>query len=177
MLIRKYPGNLSGYFFNSTPMTLSYPKLHQYAVLVLLLITTNVFSQTNSIVMERKGKDRQIVIRENKRIKLTTVDGKKFVGRFSILDDNTIQVKGATISLDSIATLQKHSTFSSIVRPVIILNGVACIVIGIAGAASGGFGYLLTVTMIPIGTPMVLCNVFTNKHRSERWSYRMERTE
>lgn len=146
-------------------------------MLIFLLVNANVFAQTNSIVLEHKGKDRQIVVKENKRIKITTIDGEKFVGRFSIIDDKTIQIKGTTIALDSIATIQKRSTFSAIIQPILIVNGVALIIMGVAGAAAGGYGYLLTITTIPIGTPMVLLNVFYNKHKNEKWSYRIEKTE
>jgi hypothetical protein len=158
-------------------MTLVHTKLHHCVVLFILLITTINFAQTNSIVLERKGKDRQIVVKENNRVKITTVEGEKFVGRFSIIDEHTIQINGKAILLDSIATFEKRSTFSSIIRPITISTGIAFVIVGIAGAVSGGYGYLLTVTMIPIGTPMILINVFFNKHKSEKWNYRIEQIE
>lgn len=156
-------------------MTLSHPKLRFCAVLFLFLITSAAFSQTNTIVLEHKGKDRQVTISENKRIKVTTTDGQKFVGRFSVIDDNSIQIKGITIPLDSIATLQKRSVFYSIIRPIIIINGVAVAIIGIAGVST--YGPVFTATMVSGGLPLTFIDSFFNKHKSEKWNYRIEKIE
>lgn len=160
-------------------MTLTHSsKLSKIVSLFCLILVSCVsVAQTNQIVLENKKTQKKVRITENKRIKVVTTDGKKYVGKFSIIDDTTIKIDENSIALDSIATIQKRSVFSSIARPVLIVLGTVSLVGAIAGAAYGGYGYIATLILVPIGTPMVLIPLSANRHKNENWSYTIEKVE
>lgn len=160
-------------------MTLTHPsKLSKLVLLYCLILVSCVsVAQTNQIVLENKKTQKKLLITENKRIKVVTTDGKKYVGKFSIIDDTTIKIDENSIALDSIATIQKRSVFSSIARPVLIVLGTVSLVGAIAGATYGGYGYIATLILAPIGTPMVLIPLLSNRHKNENWSHTIEKVE
>lgn len=58
------------------------------------------------------------MILENKRIRIKTMDGEKFTGRFKILDNEHFIIKNNIIELSKIEILKKHPLIMSI-----IING------------------------------------------------------
>lgn len=53
-------------------------------------------------------------IKENKRIRISTVNGEKFQGRFRIINENTIALDGITITLEEIEIIRRHPLFNTI---------------------------------------------------------------
>ena len=143
----------------------------------LILISFVSFSQTNVITLEKIKSQRQVHIKENKRIKVVTKDGTKYVGKFSVVDERTIKIRETLIDLDSIATIQKKSIFYTIIRPLLITEGSALVFIGVVGAAAGGYGFGIALAFLPIGTPMVLLPLLESKHKYNEWSYKIEKME
>ncbi len=148
-----------------------------FLLFCLILISCASFSQTNVITLEKIKSQRQIHIQENKRIKIVTTDGTKYVGKFSIVDEKTIKIDGTLIDLDSIATIQKKSIFYTIIRPILIIEGSSSVFVGVAGAFAGGYGLMLTAAFLPIGIPMVLLPMLESKHKNKEWSYKIEKIE
>jgi len=140
-------------------------------VFCFLFLTS--YAQDKGVVLKEKSSDRTVFLQENKRIKLKTKDGKVFVGKFKIVDDNTIMIKNATITLDSISTIKRRSLVSSIGSPFVVAGGTILMIAGVAGALSGGYGVLLVV-LIPPGIPMILVPVISNNHVPEKWSYSID---
>lgn len=143
----------------------------------LILISSVSFSQTNVITLEKIKSQRQVHIKENKRIKVVTTDGTKYVGRFSVVNERTIKIRETLIDLDSIATIQKKSIFYTIMRPFLIIEGSSCVFVGVTGAFAGGYGLMLSIAFLPIGIPMVLLPVLESKHKNKEWSYKIEKIE
>lgn len=143
----------------------------------LALISCVSFSQTNVITLEKIKSQRQVHIKENKRIKIVTTDGTKYVGKFSVIDERTIKIRETLIDLDSIATIQKKSIFYSIIRPILIIEGSSIVVMGVVGAAAGGYGFVFALAFIPVGTPMALLPLLESKHKNNEWIYKIEKIE
>ena len=125
------------------------------------------FSQERGIEFINKNNSKRIeFLKEHKRIKVKTTDGKTYKGRFTIIDDKTIMINKITITLDSIVKIKNHALFGTIVSKVLISigvitisgiavsttvkqsgndDGIAIIAIGVFGTLVGGIG-----TTIPL---------------------------
>jgi hypothetical protein len=134
------------------------------------------FAQQKTFVLINKKNQDSIFINENHRIKLFTNEGKKIVGRLKIIDDNTILVKSDTIAINTIIQIKKASVFSTIAGPVFAVHGATFIVGGLIGLAAGGWGILIAVISIPIGTPMFVIPLSDNEHRMKKWDYKIIQT-
>ena len=99
------------------------------SLLFSLFSTTVLFSQEQGIVLEKKNSERIDFLKEHKRIKVVTINGKELYGRFSILNDSTITINSATIPLKSIAKIKRKSMTSLIASPVVPLIGVIFIIL------------------------------------------------
>lgn len=144
--------------------------MKSYLLLAFLFCFSMVFSQERGIVLKSKTTDRTAFLPEHKRIKLKTKDGTVLVGKFTIVDDHTIQIKDTPVVLDSIVKIKRRSLVSSIGSPFVFVTGALMVTVGIAGAAAGGYAVLLVV-FIPPGVPMVLLPVISNNHEPEKWEY------
>ncbi|WP_228850487.1 hypothetical protein [Aegicerativicinus sediminis] len=94
-------------------------------MLRLSLIIFSIFTINCSIAQERGIKvfndqqSKEFLIKENKRIRIKTIDDHKISGRFKIVDDETILIRKRTIKLSEIEKLKKHPLGMSI-----IINGI-----------------------------------------------------
>jgi ABC-type multidrug transport system fused ATPase/permease subunit len=139
---------------------------------LLFVFTANsVFSQELGILLEKKNSERIDFLKEHKRIKVVTTNGKELYGRFSILNDSTIAINSTTIPLKSIAKIKRKSMTSLIASPVVPIIGVIFILGGTAVAATGGSGAIAGVGMISSGFTMTLASLISNKHEKEKWKY------
>lgn len=84
--------------------------------LLLSLLFINVFfSQENLLKIANVVSNEETTIKENKRIRVITADGKKLSGRFHIVDENSIMIKNTVINLDSIVKLKRHPLLLSLI--------------------------------------------------------------
>lgn len=111
-----------------------------------LLIGNSLFSQEQAIKITNQLSKKEIVIKENKRIKIKTVDGKRISGRFKI-ENNSIIIEDEQIALADIAYIKRHPLLVSILTSsVLIYAGVvlagAAVLVGVLIDSSA---YLLTI--------------------------------
>ena len=147
--------------------------MKSFITLVLLFYFSMAFCQERGIVLKEKATERTAFLPEHKRIKLKTKEGKVVVGKFTIVDENTILLKGTEIELDAIVKLKRRSLMSAIGSPLVVISGAAFVLVGVAGAFSGGYGVLLLV-FIPPGIPMILAPLISNNHVPEKWEYSID---
>ena len=141
------------------------------SLLVLVFSANSLFSQEQGILLEKKNSERIDFLKEHKRVKVVTTNGKELYGRFSILNDSTIAINSTTISLKSIAKIKRKSMTSLITSPVVPIIGVIFILGGTAVAATGCSGAIAGVGMISSGFTMTLASLISNKHEKEKWKY------
>lgn len=149
-------------------------KTSKFILALLLLFSIVTFSQEKGIYLVNKKYKDSIFLQENKRIKIRTIEGKSISGKFIIVDENTISIKGKDFALDSIVKIRSASTFSSIARPVSIILGSVLVINGIAFVAIGGIAALYGGILLLPGIPMFIIPLSTNKHELSKWEYRIE---
>lgn len=142
--------------------------------LIFCLCSFMNYSQNRILKLKKINSETVKIFEEHKRIKVQTIDGKKYVGKFTIVNDSTILINNEAIVLDSIVKLRKKSLFNSITNPVFITVGSLALIIGTAGAIAGGYGYIATVVMIPPGIPLLLVPSIANQHQKNKWEYTIE---
>ena len=143
------------------------------SLLVLVFSANSLFSQEQGILLEKKNSERIDFLKEHKRIKVVTTNGKELYGRFSILNDSTITINSTTIPLKSIAKIKRKSMTSLIASPVVPLIGVIFILGGTGVAVTSKSGAIAGVGMISSGFAMTLASLISNKHEKEKWEYKI----
>ncbi len=127
-------------------------------------------ARESGISLKKENSRKSVFLKENKRIKIRTVGGEKIIGNYTIVDDETITIKGQKVGLDSIVSISKHSRFSSVASPVCVVVGSIYGTAGTVGLIAGGYGVLLA-PLIPLGLPLILVPILANKHKSKAWKY------
>ena len=84
--------------------------------LLFCLAVTTIFAQNKGINLIIKKSNDTTFIKENKRIKIITIDRKCFAGKFTVLNDSTICIKDRNFSIETITKIKKASTFSGILE-------------------------------------------------------------
>jgi hypothetical protein len=57
-------------------------------------------AQESCISLKKKNSRKSVFLKENKRIKIRTVGGEKIIGNYTMVDDETITIKGQKVGLD-----------------------------------------------------------------------------
>lgn len=144
----------------------------KYVILLFLTLFSFLsYAQNNVLVLQHKKSNRAIEIKENKRIKLETIEGQELYGRFTIVDSSSIMIDKQLILLDDVVKMRRKSLFGTIVNPVFITYGAFMIIAGFAVVGTGGFGPLIGASLIVGGTPVFLVPLLSNKHAVKDWTY------
>lgn len=143
-------------------------------LLVSLFFINLSFSQEKALKISGSETNKEIIIKENKRIKIRTVNGEKIVGRFTIKDENTIYINGNTIDLNDITAIKRNQLLLSF-----FVSGLLVY----AGALTAGLGAIIGIFANPTaffliipGSAMIWAgksfpNVNRNFKQSKNWKY------
>ena len=101
-----------------------------------LLFTSFIYSQNALVKITDHKTGTTKVFQEKSRIRIKTVNGKKITGRFKILNDSTMLLKGKEISLSEIAKIKRNPLVMTVATNVVLL--VAGGTITAIGVYSGG---------------------------------------
>ncbi|TXD51640.1 MULTISPECIES: hypothetical protein [unclassified Polaribacter] len=79
-----------------------------------LFFITQIFSQNKAIKITNTSSKKEKEIKENKRVKIKTINGQEISGRFKVKNDNTIVIKNNLIRLHNILEIKRDSLFIAI---------------------------------------------------------------
>ena len=105
--------------------------------LVLLLISFTVFSQQRTLEITNIKNGKVKVFEENQRIKIRTLDHKKWVGNLKITDSLSFTVNNHPIAIDSLQSIKNQPKVLGTVKTVVLISGLAIVGASLI-AASGG---------------------------------------
>jgi len=80
---------------------------------LFLIISCTLFTQNQAIKLTKTSNNKEVIIKENKRVKLETTDGRKVTGRINI-KNNTIMIDDEAFEIEDIASLKRNTLFLSI---------------------------------------------------------------
>ena len=138
---------------------------------------TALFAQNKGINLIKTTSADTTFLKENRRIKVKTTDGISIAGKLSIINDSEINIKGRIISIDSVVSIRKASTFSTILRTTSISIGTAAVVGGFAMATSETKGITSGATnsagigLVIVGLPFLIAPLTVKKHAIKKWKY------
>jgi len=116
--------------------------------LILLLISTAVFSQQRAIEITNIHSGKVKVFEENQRIKIRTLDGKKHVGNLKILDSLCFSVNNQPVKLDSLQSIKKQPKTLATVKTVVLITGLAIVGASLVAASGGSDSAFLSMPTI-----------------------------
>ena len=120
---------------------------------------------------------KEIIIKENKRIRIRTVDDQKISGRFKIIGKETILIKKKKIELANIEKIKANPLLISIVtNGLFIYIGASITIVGIAvaGITSQSSLFLLAIP----GSGMIYTgikspNFLKGYKKNSNWNYEL----
>lgn len=139
------------------------------------LITFSLLAQEKVLEISRTGSETSRIFKENKRVKVKTITGEKYIGRFQILNADDIEIEGNIIPLSSIKNIKSRSVVAGIVGTVLIISGpyflgispiMALVYSSTAGFIFAGGGVVTTLAGI-------FFNEFAPNHRNTKWAYKI----
>ena len=92
-------------------------------IILFLFIPFIFFAQEKQLQITNSKDGKTFVIKENKRVKIKTIDGEKLFGRLKFIDDNTILIDEKTLTLEQIKFIKKRSLATAIVATSLIVVG------------------------------------------------------
>lgn len=139
-----------------------------------MFFLTITMAQTKAIKIINIESGKELIIKENKRVKLVTTDGNELNGRFSVKNDQTIIIDGTTITLSDIDALKRNSLFLSIfTSSALIYSGAITVglgaIIGVFAESSGFFMAIPGAAMITTG--ILSPNLHKNHKKVKGWSF------
>lgn len=138
-----------------------------------LLIASSIYSQEQAIKITNQDKNRELVFKENKRIRIQTVDGRKISGRFKIAGDSII-IKNNLISMSNIETIKRNPlSVSLITSGALIYGGLITAGLGtLVGMFVSTSGYYLLVPAAGlIYTGIKAPNLSKKYKRDKNWTF------
>ena len=145
-------------------------------LLLLLLISSSVFSQEKYLELKNNETGKVRKITENKKVKIITNDNSYYIGRVQIVDSATVKIKENYIKLEDIDVISRKSVGKTIVGNSLVvlgwvaLTGSAVAIIALEPVlAIAAFSTGLTVG---ITGKILLSNTNKNYHR-EKWTYKI----
>lgn len=141
----------------------------------LHLFSRQILAQ-QALEISSTGGDRMKLFKENKRVKVKTIQGEKYIGRFPIIDSQNIEIEGNIIPLSSIANIKIRSIVAGIAGTVLIVYGA--FVVGVGLVYRSAFDtptavYISAVFGGLIVTPGIFFNEFAKNHRNQKWLYKI----
>lgn len=107
-----------------------------FLIVISLFFFNQIIAQKQAIKITNSNTNKEKIIKENKRIKLTTVDGKKISGRFKIENDKIIFIDNISLNLSDIYAIKRNPLLVSIFTSSFLIYG---------GALTAGLGVLIGV--------------------------------
>ena len=111
-----------------------------FLLIISAFFFNTVIAQNSAMKITNVNTNKEKIIKENRRIKLKTSDGRKIKGRFKIENNNTIIIDNVRINFTDIDELKRNPLLTSMLNSGFLLYG---------GAITAGFSILVGVFVEP----------------------------
>lgn len=149
--------------------------MKKMTILIFSLLFINfTFSQESVIKITNQTSKKEKIIKENKRIKIKTTDGRKISGRFTVIDNNAILIKNEQILLTNIEEIKRNSLAISIFTTgFLVYGGAVTAGLGvIIGAFADSTAFLLTIPAAGMIYTGIKSPNFQKNHKKDKsWTF------
>jgi predicted phage tail protein len=142
--------------------------------LLLLFISLSVLAQHKTLEITNIKNGKVKVFEENQRVKIRTLDHKKWVGNIKITDSLSFTVNNHKIAIDSLQSIKKQPKVLGTIKTVVLISGVAILGASII-AASGGSDSAFMIFAIGAGTTVSsgIIGSLNSNYTHRKWSYKI----
>ncbi|MGC6479424.1 MAG: hypothetical protein ACON42_03495 [Flavobacteriaceae bacterium] len=146
-------------------------------VFLLLLFANQATAQIKGIRIFNEDTKQEIIIEENKRIRVKTIDGQRISGRFQLIDNESFLLKGNIIKLTEIEKIKKNPIMVSLlVDGLLVYVGSAMVFIPILlypfNGDSGALYYIIPGTAL-LYAGKKSPNFLVGYTKSKGWNYQI----
>jgi hypothetical protein len=140
----------------------------------VVLISFTVFAQQRTLEITNIKNGKIKVFAENQRIKIRTLDHKKWVGNLKITDSVSFTVNNQKIQLDSLQSIKNQPKLLGTVKTVVLISGVAIVGASLI-AASGGSDAAFLIFVVGAGTTMSagVIEGLNSNYTKRKWTYKI----
>jgi len=142
--------------------------------LLVFFISYAVFPQQKAVEVTNIYTGKVKILEENQRIKIRTLDGKKYVGNLKFSDSLTIVIDNQSIKIDSLKSIKKQPKVLATVKTVVLTAGLTVVGSSLV-AASGGSNCAFLLFTIGSGVTMsagLLEGINTN-YSDNKWTFKI----
>ena len=141
---------------------------------IALFISISVFSQEKTIEVTNLKTGKIKIYKENQRIKIRTLEGKKYIGDLKISDSQTLVLDNQSIKIDSLFSIKSRSKGIGTVKTIAFAVGLSLVGSSIVVASEGGNAAFLLFTL---GTGITMSTVglegLKNNNSSRKSTYKI----
>ena len=114
--------------------------------ILVFLISYVVFSQHRTIEITNIKTGKMKVFVENYRIKIRTLDGKKYIGNLKISDTLSFTVNNQSVKIDSVQSIKYQPKTLATIKTVVLIAGLTIVGASLVAAAGGNDAAFLLFT-------------------------------
>lgn len=142
--------------------------------ILLLFISFTVFAQQRTLEITNIKNGKVKVFEENQRIKIRTLDHKKWVGNLKITDSVSFTVNNHPIAIDSLQSIKNQPKVLGTVKTVVLISGLAIVGASLI-AASGGSDSAFLLFTVGAGTTMSagVIEGLNSNYTKRKWTYKI----
>jgi len=143
-------------------------------IVLLLLISYSVFSQNKTLEITNIKTGKTQVFKENQRVKIRTLDHKKWVGILKITDSVSFSVNNHIVALDSLQSIKNQPKVLGTVKTVVLISGLAIVGASLI-AASGGNDAAFLLFTVGAGTTISagIIEGLNSNYTKRKWTYKI----
>ncbi|QBN19888.1 hypothetical protein [Flavobacterium nackdongense] len=142
--------------------------------LILLFISFTVFSQQRTLELTNIKTGKVKVFVENQRIKIRTLDHKKWIGNLKITDSVSFTVNNHKVAMESLQSIKNQPKVLGTVKTVVLISGLAIVGASLI-AASGGSDSAFLLFVVGAGTTMSagVIEGLNSNYTKRKWTYKI----
>lgn len=114
--------------------------------ILLFLISHTVFSQHKAIEITNIKTGKVKVFQENQRIKIRTLDRKKYIGKLTIVDSLNFTVNNKRVKIDSLQSIKNQPKVLATVKTIVLVAGLSTVATSLVAASKGNDAAFLLFT-------------------------------
>lgn len=114
-------------------------KKYVTILLLFMMIPLCNMAQENGIKAVKENTQKEVFFQENKRIRVKNAEGKKYRGKFEIIDQNHIKIKNEVLAISDLVSIKRNPLLQSVgLNGLLIYAGAVTIGVAVIIAAVVG---------------------------------------
>jgi small nuclear ribonucleoprotein (snRNP)-like protein len=142
--------------------------------LLLLLLSFSAFSQHKTLELTNIKTGKIKVFEENQRVKIRTLNHKKWIGNLKIVDNQHFLINNQSINIDSLQSIKNQPKSLGTVKTAVLFSGLAIVGASIVSAAQGNES-AFNLFAIGAGTTISagIIEGLNSNYTSRKWKFKI----